>query len=199
LVFKWSSRVLATVICVLFASGCDESLPPRSDPQNFLQASVASPYDYATFKDSSILPPSGKIVASLKNLYDDVLEKEADIQVTINIWMADAPQNRRTLRLTAYSLSHPALNGNQLTLLPRDSAQFVAVWNQCTDSGIPFWSLVPKTWGELPGGERFQQSAPIEFVAQASIRVFKNVQPRVSPPTHFRIIFQLFWSTNGPG
>lgn len=193
--YKWSFSVLAAAFWVLFASGCDESLPPRTDPVNFLQASFTPPFEHIEYKDSMVQPPSGRLSASIKNLYDEVLQKEVDIQVTVTIWMADAPENRSTLRMTSRNLSYPSLEGNQLTLVPRDSARFTGIWDGRMDSGKFYWQITPRNWKEFPGGERFQDSDPVEFVAQASVQIFNNVQPRISPPVHFTCIFRLFWST----
>lgn len=197
--YKWSSSVPLIVAFVLLASGCDESLPPRSDPTNILQASFDVPLENVELKDGVLLPYSGRLSASIKNTYTEVLQQKADIKVSISIWMANAAENHATVVLTQTSLANPPLSGGQLTLLPHDSAHFVTVWNQCTDSGEPFWKLVPLTWKLGPGGEPYQQSEPIEFVTQASIQVFENVQPRLTPAVHYFITYRLFWSSNGNG
>ena len=199
LAYKWSSSVSVIVAFVLLASGCDESLPPRSDPTNILQASIDMPLEYVELKDGMLIPYSGRLSASIKNTYTEVLQQKADIKVSISIWMATAPENHATVVLTHTSLANPPLYGGQLTLLPHDSAHFVTVWNQYADSGEPFWRLVPLSWKVGPGGEAYQQSEPVEFVAQASIQVFENVQPRVTPAIHFFVTYRLFWSSNGNG
>jgi hypothetical protein len=199
LAYKWSSSVPLIVAFVLLASGCDESLPPRSDPTNILQASFDVPLENVELKDGMLLPYSGRLSASIKNTYTEVLQQKADIKVSISIWMANAPENHGTVVLTQTSLANPPLSGGQLTLLPHDSAHFVTVWNQHTDSGEPFWKLVPMTWKLGPNGELYQQSEPIEFVTQASIQVFENVQPRLTPVVHYFITYRLFWSSNGNG
>ena len=194
--YKRSSSILAVVSWVLIASGCDESLPPRTDPVNILQPSLTAPYDVIEMQDGIPIRSAGSFTPSLKNVYSEVLQKEADIQVTINVWLEKNPEAHRTIRLTAASLAYPVLSGGLITLLPRDSARFVGWWDQRTDDGMPFWSFVPLTTKVGSNGEPYQDSDPIEFVAQVSIQIFKNVQPRTSPPIHYTSTYRLFTSAS---
>lgn len=194
--YKWSSSVLTIALGVLFVAGCDESLPPRSDPTNILQPSLIPPHDIIEMQDGMPIRSAGAFSASLKNTYSEVLEKEADIQVSISVWMATSSEVHRTIRLTSTSLTYPVLRGNMLTLLPRDSARFFGWWDQRTDDGVPFWNYVRLTEKIGANGEPYKDSDPIEMVAQVSMQVFKNVQPRTGPPIHFTVMYRLFSSTS---
>jgi hypothetical protein len=194
LAYKWNSSVLAIVSCVLLLSGCDESLPPRSDPTDILHASVAPPHEMIEMQDGVPIRDAGELIASLKNVYTEVLQKEANVEATLTIWMAKRSDVHRTIHLTVQNMAYPVVVRKMLTLVPKDSARFVVWWDQRTDEGVPFWhyvSLTPKTG---LNGQSYQDSDPIEFVAQASIQVFQNVQPRTSPPIHYTSTYRLFAS-----
>jgi hypothetical protein len=194
-VYKWISSLLAIACWGFLGSGCDESLPPRSDPVNILQPSLIPPHEIIEMKDGVPIREAGAIIVSLKNIYTEVLQKEADVEVLVNVWMATSSEVHRTIRLTALHMGHPAMQGNLLTLLPQDSARFVALWDQRTDEGVPFWQYVHVTTKTGINDQTYQDSDPIEFVVQVSIRLFKNVQPRVSPPIHYTSTYRLFTST----
>ncbi len=188
---KQSSNLLIITSWVLFCSGCDESLPPRSEPTQVIMASVAPPYAYIPVQDGVPTGTEGFLTASLTNIYDDVLQKEANIGGSIDVWLADNPQVHRTILLTARDLTHPSLDGKLLTLKPGEAARVLAAWDQRTDEGIPFWNYVHRTH-IVNATNDYYDTDPIEFVAQASIQVFANVQPRTSPAIHYTTMYRLF-------
>lgn len=192
--YKWSFSVLAIVVWALVLPGCDESLPPRSDPTNILQAALVPPSGFIVIKDGMPVAYAGLFGASIKNIYTEALQKDADIQVLITVWLEKSSDAHRTIRLTASSLTYPILTGNLITLLPQDSARFVGWWDQRTDDGVPFWSFGPLTSKAGANGETYLESEPIGFVAQVSIQVFKNVQPRTCSPIHYTSTYRLFSS-----
>ena len=185
------SSILIVSLSVLSSSGCDESLPPRSEPARVVEASVSPPYSYIPIQDGNPTGTEGFLTASLRNIYDDALQKEAHLQGTIDVWIADNPKAHRTIRLTAGDLKHPSLDGKLLTLTPNDSARFLAAWDQRTDDGIPFWRFANLTHIENANSD-YWDSDQIEFVAQASSQVFENVQPRTSPLIHYTTMYRLF-------
>jgi len=195
LAYRWSFSVLIIALSALFCSGCDESLPPRSDPENILIASLAPPLEIIEFEDGVPIRTAGSYMAWLKNIHNEALQKEAKIQATIYVWMANSPEVHRTIRVLPL-LAHPRLDGHLLTLVPQDSARFLVLWDQRTDTGEPFWNHVRLTLVKSPNGEYFD-SDPIEFVAQASIQIFENVQPRMSPPIHYISRYRLFGEFDG--
>jgi hypothetical protein len=197
LAYKLNSSILAALFLALPFAGCDESLPPRNQPLNFLEASLAPPHPVVEIENGQPIKDAGSFIATLKNSYDDVLQKKADIRATVEVWMEDNEFRRRTFRLPPGSLSSPAPQGETLTLLPGQSARFVALWDQRTDRGEPFWSFVGLTTKVSPDGDVYQDSDPVRLVAQVSIQLFENVQPRVSPPIHFTVIFRIFGGSGG--
>jgi hypothetical protein len=188
---KSSFNILIIVSCLLFSSACDESLPPRSEPSQVVEASVAAPYSYIQVQDGVPIGNDGYLTASLTNVYDDVLQKEARIQGTIDVWIANSPETRRTILLSSAGLVHPSLDGKFLTLKPGEAARVLAAWDQRTDQGVPFWNYVHRTHIENATND-YYDTDPIEFVAQASIQVFANVQPRTSPAIHYTTMYRLF-------
>ena len=192
---RWTFSVPVIALWALLSPGCDESLPPRTDPENVLIASLQPPHDVIEMSDGAPIRTAGSYIAYLKNSHDEALQKEADIRATITVFMAKSPHVRRTI-LVPPELAHPALDGRLLTLLPGDSARFLVVWDQKTDTGVPFWEYVPLTLVQTPLGD-YYDSDPIEFVAQASIQVFDGVQPRTSPPIYYTSKYRLFETIDG--
>src|SRR5512135_767795 len=82
LVCRRISKALMIPLWVLCSSGCDESLPPRSEPAQVVEASLAPPYAYIPIQDGKPTGTEGFLTASLRNIYDEVLQKDARIQGT---------------------------------------------------------------------------------------------------------------------
>jgi hypothetical protein len=139
---------------------------------------------------------AGSYVVSLANTYDEVLQKKMDVRGTVTVWLEKDPAVRRTIPLTVLQLAYPVPTGDLLTILPGDSARLLVWWDQRTDGGEPFWSGTRLTEFVTPSGV-YLDSEPIKFVAQASIQLFENVQPRTSSPIHYTSMYRLFGSTGG--
>lgn len=62
-------RVIPSLVClIIFAVGCEETLPLRTDPTSYLAASMQMLYVYNTLKENSLY-----MFLVLKNNYDETL------------------------------------------------------------------------------------------------------------------------------
>jgi hypothetical protein len=83
-----------SVCCMLFVSSCDESLPPRSDPQDYLVGSIS--FDYYYSRSGDVVYATIKI----KNTYPEVLSDTATIYGELDIDWKDNPIFHRHVTLS---------------------------------------------------------------------------------------------------
>jgi hypothetical protein len=186
------THLLPLVLC-LFSWRCEESLPPREEPRDFLRATIEALPGPVVIQDSVAARTDGGFYIELKNLFDEVLQDSALVQARIEIWLKDNPAQRGLAIADERNLVNGRIVSLGLTTLDVDSAaKFIMQWNHRTNEGIPFWSLVPLHQRFTPLGIPYCESDPMRFVAQASVQVFKHVQAQKTSEIEFSLVYQVF-------
>jgi hypothetical protein len=190
-------RELVLATCVLMFS-CDESMPPREDPQGFLQATLSAEGGIVAVASDSSIVRGGWLIVHVKNTYNEVLQADAQIQVDVDLWRLDAPDERTSVRMSEQDVAGRWLVRNGLTTLPPDSiALIVKDMNHNTSSGIPFWSLVRLNPRPTKDGTVYCESGAVPFGAKASVKLFKSVAPIETNEVHFVVVYQVLGITCG--
>ncbi len=193
--FALHSRIPAAARFILpllwFFIGCDESLPPRLPDPNPLVVDVSVTNRLVNVEGGVVVGDGGMIEVSVLNVYSDVLQDSAAVNIECQIWLADAPDSMGRLTISASSLSNPALlSRGILTLLPRGAAYFDKQWDYTTEAGTPFWNLIPLHAMYDSQGE-YLLSSPVEMIMMLKVRVFKPVPEYTLGPRSFTMQFKV--------
>jgi len=182
---------------------CDETLPPREEPRDFLTAELTGEsrtLQVRVYPDSIIDGVQQSLHIRVMNLYEEVLQDTAKVNGSAEVWMTNTPSQMVVLQGDHFNLIGPTqVRNGLLTLEPagdqaeRDLVHMVLSMGWTTSSGKFHWELVDTVWRTDRWGELYVQTAPIHFMARASMQVFKNVQAQ---PTN-EIVFDLVYIVYG--
>jgi hypothetical protein len=188
-------------VSVLSAPGCEELLPPRTDPQNYLQMSFSgADGNVVLLEDLSMLSvvPGGFSVG-VKNLHDEVLQAEEDIDISIGFHITASP----SLGGSAHGdrnqlLSFRMLQHDLLTIEPESTALFFIQWDH---AAYRLWEYPALVFHESPGNPvniYWFDCEPIHITATGTAKFFENVAAVDLPETTFSISYQIFVSEPVP-
>jgi hypothetical protein len=139
---------------------------------------------------------AGSFLIKLMNEYDEVLQGEARVQVSVSIYYKPNPSLSQTVTYGADDLLNGWLvSSGVLTLGVDTAAVFLRQWSHHTSDGTPFWQFVDLTPRTTAKGEPYLESDPMHFVARASVQVFKNVQPLQTREIEFTLVYDVFQTT----
>lgn len=192
-------QTVAFLLCAAVAGiSCDESLPPRVDPEVVLVPSMALSGDVVTVDRGSVAK-GGTIVLSVRNVYDEVLSEKALIKGVVTLSLREFPDSGRTLLFGPTDLLTQGLVvGNTLTLRVQQVAELVQPWDHKTPGGTPFWALGLHFFQRTTDkGEIYFESQPVHLVVHASVQLFERVQAQKLEPREFTITYQL-WRMSAP-
>jgi len=196
---KWKFSIL-----IAFSLGCEESLPPRIEPEQALSAQVqASSYQRVIggFGLGNVFSTLENAHANIRihNLYDEVLEDSARISGTLRVWLEEHPETGFTVRLTPQMIWGPVqIHNGMITLEPhgspggRDSLSFKVFLPHKTDDGVFLFYLVGRSWYQELNGSWYFLSDSIKLVADASIQVFEKVQAIKTKQTRFSLAYKVY-------
>ncbi len=195
-------HVLLVAGCCFAVHGCDESLPPRNEPERFLKASLfVQPNSVVNvFIDSAmtgfpitINGTAGSINVSLKSFYNEVLEARPAVNGKVDVWLTSEPTIRTSVLFGEADVDHPYIEPNGfLTLLPGDSVSMTKQWHHIADVGRGFWNYV-QLRGRVDGTQRFYyESAPVRYTAVATVQVFDNVPAERTEPYEFELVYHVY-------
>ena len=97
-------------------SSCDETLPPREEPRDFLVATIGLNPGPVVIRDTAGGASEGSFVLELKNLFDEVLQDSALVRGTIEVWLKNNPAQRRLIVCTEGDLSSNVVRFGLATL-----------------------------------------------------------------------------------
>lgn len=184
----------------LLSAGCDEELPPQSNPKELFISTVTSQYQYIS--DARPTQSSIDIFVVYKNFYEETLEDFASLKGTIKIEWVVSPEERgaiipyRTDVLTVDNLFQAAgynFSNNRLSIDPGDSIILRYRWNLKTDDSTNLMSQVKYSVDngcqvsanpQGDPGNRFV-SAKQPFRVMASFTIFQRGGIVVTTPQQF--------------
>lgn len=198
---RLNCRAAGWSLCVsvglsLFAgAGCDESLPPRDDPQNVLAVSLSGePGTVALQEDLSMFSQiPGGFTVGLTNLHDEVLQAREDISIDITF----SVQGSAHIGGTAHGDRNQLLNfmmmqGDLLTIEPESTATFFIQWDH-GDGRL--WESSGLTFHRIEGNPidiTWFKSGLLEVVASGTARFFENIAPVELPGARMEIDYAIF-------
>lgn len=187
----WMSWVLACLLAVVPA--CDESLPPREQPPEGLSASFRPNPGIVVIRDGVVPTWIGAVEGSLLNTYSEVLQGDARVSGTVEIWLTADPAQRVTFTLgPADLLTDWILTFTTVTLGVDSAAVFYRQWTHRTDSGRWFWEFVRLTNRLTPRGEPYRESDPVRLTGRATLQILDRIQRKRTPDVTFTLVYHLF-------
>ncbi|MCC6395955.1 MAG: hypothetical protein IT282_02980 [Bacteroidetes bacterium] len=189
-------RWLAIATAAIGAYGCDESLPPRTEPEVVLvpTMSITGPAVVVRFNEAWT---GGNIMLGMKNVHDEVLSDKADVTATVTMYLRENPSASRTLTYKYSDIVTPGLVvGNTLTIRVGQSIELMQPWNHRTAAGAAFWmSGIKFNQRADSKGNPYWESDSVHLVVNASLKVFERVQAVKLPAREFTITSELYEST----
>ncbi len=188
-----SVPTLLSCLMMLVFSTCEESLPPRNPPQDYLQTTLTASSSAVEVRDSTVTGLGGAIVVGVKNIYVEVLQDSEYARVDLDVWMRDIPAQRAHVVATRRELTNSGLiSRGLLTLRPNETATFLKQWSHRTIQSRWFWEFVRLTPKVTPGGERYLESDTVFFVAEGKVQLFKATAPERLPRIMFWTFYRIF-------
>lgn len=183
---------ILSCLMMFLLSTCEESLPPRNPPQDYLEATLTASSSAVEVRDSAVTGLGGAIVVSLRNIYVEVLQDSEFARVDVDVWMRDMPEQRVHVVATRRELTNSGLiSRGLLTLRPNETAVFLRQWSHRTVQGRWFWEFVPLTLKQPPVGPPYLESDTVHLVAEGQAQLFKGRGPerlaRITFSTFYRI------------
>ncbi len=178
---------------ILSGAGCNESLPPYAKPTAYLSATIHGPdvpamtyienhlqeNNPARFYALTSGPFPYKI--GIQNVYEEVLQADADVDGTLDIWIADNPSIRRTLHLTADNFGGDPkydYTTGTITIPPGQTLWATVDWDCRFDDST--WVFAYAQFRAYSGCCT-RLNAPLELDCRATVRIFRSEAVSTTP------------------
>jgi hypothetical protein len=170
---------------------CDEVFPLYTEPTNVLstELSIGKPDTLTVFYDglSDSYSTSPALTMSIKvtNVYDDLLQGDAFIGDRLVLQAFGTTPEVIIVPITLGSLRFPSVFRGTIALPPKKSADFQVPFLPVPKNNRPVYrgmSYIALDSAKLYG--------PIEFIANAEIRLFQRVQSIRSNEYRFKLYFK---------
>jgi hypothetical protein len=160
--------------------GCEETLPPRDDPQGVLQVSFEGAGGTVIMDSLSVLSTFlGGYFVRVTNLHDEVLQAEEEISIDVGFVVEGSSSAGDTIHGDRASIIDPTMieMGDLLTIEPSETANFFLAVDHVQERlwearGLTF-HRVPAT----PSDETWFESQPITLLGEGWAHFFRGVAP----------------------
>lgn len=174
---------IGAVLCLVLVSSCDESLPPRDNPHDYLNVSVTSAY-YTSRVEESIY-----FTVYARNVYSEMFSDTTDISGTLTIQIKEKPEFVKTFPITAADFkkmffdpatgqmvtSRSDLNPytKVLTIPENGSAPFQFRWNLLADDSTD--AKEGLTYKPDPRNPDLVRTEEITIIATAVLHLYERL------------------------
>ncbi|HOT98358.1 MAG TPA: hypothetical protein PLN61_00365 [bacterium] len=163
----------------LLVLACDESLPPRQEPQNTLAITQVI-YTQGMYASG----PFMEFVFIITNLYEETFQGEVAVNGHATVWWKNRPQIRTTLAINNQHFTPPSrLQGNTLTIDPGGRCALKIYWYLTLEDGRSLLDLLD--YSDSVPVEGLIKSRPETFVMEATIKLFDQTGYLRSEPFTF--------------
>ncbi len=181
--------------CLLLSfllAGCEENLPPRKDPAEYLQASFTTQTRLIALDEYNIRQPRMVLRLSIRNLYDEVLQDTARVRGDVRLYLLKRPDIIKTFVWGEGDVQTPGVvKGWIATLRPNSEVMLASAWDQMSDRDSIFWKFGRYTKKFDNQGNPYLESDSLYFVAEGRIQLFKYGPAIKAPRMVFGIIYKL--------
>jgi hypothetical protein len=187
---KGTSPAIAIVLLLLsgafIPTGCEEALPPRDAPKDFLAAELSTDTSLMVINLREDDPPPlvttpWAITGTVQNITDEVIQDSADVRITITLVTRTQPKFTTVVKGAASNLvGFVQVRSGLLTIDTRYPAEFRLLWTDwrwSDGTGIwtPWWNKVHSVI--VPNGKNYDETPVIPLDVTASIQLFKHTAP----------------------
>lgn len=173
--------------------GCDETLPSRDEPEEYLQTQFYVEAGTVILRDTVAEGGAGSFVLRVKNVYEEVLQDSAHVEARVEVWLKGNPDQKAIVVAKINSLVNNTIVRYGVLTLPVNVEAFIEKqWKHQTDSQIPFWRFVPVRHLVNSRGERYLESNPVSFVAKATVQLFKQRGIQRTGEVEFSLVYHVF-------
>jgi hypothetical protein len=173
---------------------CEESLPPRETMPVVLKGDV-NIFTLAGIiyvREGSPLGNNGATEYLATNVYDEVLDDSATVDIDLDISLKSDPSVWGTARMTAGAITTPGIiRSGHLTLRPGVTMRFFQAWPHRASDGSAFWEHVPLFPGATNAGEPYCESGPVTLVVKGTARFLLSIAP-IPVDEEIVVIYRVF-------
>ena len=122
--------IVFLVSALLILGPCDETLPPYTEPEVFLEGAITGQYLLSVAFGNRV-----SVQFSVKNIYEETLDETVQMRGFIELRSVRRPDIKKTFSLTGGNVILGGYNRQtgQLTINPQDSIVFSVSWDVSTD------------------------------------------------------------------
>jgi len=186
-----SPRCFTTILAFGLTIGgfaCDESVPPRNNPEAVLMPSMRVTAGVVTV-DILGNTSGGNVVLRAVNLFNEALSEKQNIRGIVALRLMGLTQ---TMVYTSGDLQNTrVLSGNTLTILPKDSVVLLRLWDHITDLDVPFWSVLSFTEKTTTNGRVYYESDTAWIQITATLQLFERVPAMPVPAMTVPIVYRM--------
>ncbi len=175
--------VAAAGLIVNILSGCDESLPPRNDPDELFAARISGHYIYSATNNGV------GVTLSIVNTFDETFQETAVLDGYVRFTWQRNPALRKTVSIQGLQLTY-ARNYDRrtglLTIDPGDSVTFFYFWDMTSDDGV----FLPRSFSYQPYTRCLNlmiQDETEYFTLIGMVRMFEKTGITKFGPTEFKL------------
>ncbi len=180
-------------IAAFLAGPCEENLPPRDEPKEFLQTSLDVREGIVIIRTATTEGSAGSFDIRVKSTYSEVLQGDEYIQARLWVWLKGAPDQKGEVIASRRDLQNPAIvHAGKLTLAPNGIAYILKQGTHRTSEGKGFWEFVHLTRRVNSRGEVYFESDPVNLVATGTVQIFRNVQAEKLPQIQFSVVYYVY-------
>jgi hypothetical protein len=192
---RTTAASLLLLLCALLLASCDESLPPRDEPVNFLVI-TCSMDDYQTKYDEYIY-----FTIKITNNYTEVFSDTASVYGTLDFFKTDDVAFQKHVDLSTADLKQSYFNtltgqfvtsradynaaSKVLTIPVGQSAVLQYKWNLVSDNLTDLRRVV--TYAPDPSNPAIQRTGVLSFTVNSGVKVYKKI-PMLYLPTAVRTV-----------
>jgi hypothetical protein len=189
------SRILIILAVSFAVQSCDEVFPPYQEPADVLvgkmQINSADTVNmvFDNFSGSYYTNSVLALNISVKNVYDDLLQGEAEVGERVVLQSFGASPKVIVIPLTRGTLLSPPVFMGSIALPPKSEAKFSVQFLPVGSDNLPVY-----LGGPFTSMDSTKVYGPIEFIANAEIRLFQRVQPITIRNYKFSLWFREYTS-----
>jgi hypothetical protein len=173
---EYLKKILITfIVCLLFSSalffviGCDESLPPRNDPNVLFKCNISWMYEYYRIVNDL------KFFIDVTNIYHETVEDTAYVNGTLEVILKRDPRYHKTISLSISNLSTTPMYNQAtgcFTIDPMKYVTFTCRWDYIDDNQVDLRSSVFE-YSEDPACPARLKSQPETYILKGWIQISK--------------------------
>jgi hypothetical protein len=180
--FRNFAGALLCILCAIAFASCDESLPPRDEPVNFLLITCSMDYYKTRYEEWVYL------TVRITNNYTEVFSDTTSIYGSIELIKTDDPSFQKHIDLTVADLKQQYFNtltgqyvtsraeysaASKVLTLPIGQAAVVQYkWNLMSDDSVDLRKIV--TFSPDAANPSLLRTKELPFTVNAGVKVYKK-------------------------